>query len=109
MARHQSLRWQRIDEPMQDDWDPEQLLRQQDELKVKMLCAQSVIAECKAELAELERRLEGRSVSSPIDERQRDSAVNSSIPNTRPRESRSVDDPVDQNAAVAFSSWSWDR
>ncbi|OMI12987.1 hypothetical protein BSN85_08605 [Bradyrhizobium brasilense] len=98
-----------IDELMQDDWDPEQLFRQRDELKVKILCAQSVIAECKAELAELERRLEARAVSPPIDARQRNSAVNSSIRNTPPRESRSVNDPVDQNATVAFSSRSWDR
>lgn len=64
---------------MQDDWDPEELFRQRDELKVKLLRAQSIIAECKAELAELERRLERRSVSSPIDERQkRKSAANTS-------------------------------
>lgn len=92
---------------MQDDL--EKILRQQDELKVKLLRAQSIVAECKAGLADLERRLERRAVSSPIDERQRNSAANNSILNARPPKSRSVNDPVHQNAAVAFSSRSWDR
>ncbi|WP_407114483.1 hypothetical protein [Bradyrhizobium sp. LMG 9283] len=97
-----------VNELMPHDWDPEKILRQQDELKVKLLRAQSVVAECKAGLAELERRLERRAVSSPIDERQRNSAASNSR-NARPRKSRSVDNPVDQNAAVAFSSRLWDR
>ncbi|MGY3473662.1 hypothetical protein [Bradyrhizobium ottawaense] len=96
-----------VNELMQDDWDPEKIVRQQDELKVKLLRAQSVVAECKAGLADLERRLERRGVSSPIDERQR--ATNNSTRNARPRKSRSVDDPVEQDAAATFSSRSWDR
>ncbi|MGL3104413.1 hypothetical protein [Bradyrhizobium sp. BR 1432] len=98
-----------INELMQDDWDLEKIPRQQDELKIKLLRAQSVVAECKAGLAELERRLERRALTSLIDERQRNSAANNSIRNARPPKSRSVDDPVDQDAAVAFSSRSWDR
>ncbi|MBB4365338.1 hypothetical protein GGD65_006404 [Bradyrhizobium sp. CIR18] len=98
-----------VNELMQDDWDPEKILRQQDELKVKLLRAQSVVAECKAGLADLERRLERRAVSSSIDERQRNSAATNSIRNARPPQSRSVDASVDQDAAVAFSSRSWDR
>ncbi|MCP3368674.1 hypothetical protein [Bradyrhizobium cajani] len=73
-----------VNELMQDDWDPEKILRQQDELKVKLLRAQSVVAECKAGLADLEGRLERRAVSSSIDEGQRNSAANNSIRNARP-------------------------
>ncbi|WP_049815097.1 hypothetical protein [Bradyrhizobium sp. WSM2793] len=80
---------------MQDDWDPEKIVRQQDELKVKLLRAQSVVAECKAGLADLERRLERRAVSSPIGERQRNSAANHSIRNVQPRKSGGVDDHVE--------------
>ncbi|PPQ19250.1 hypothetical protein CV770_11325 [Bradyrhizobium sp. AC87j1] len=98
-----------VNELMHDDWDREKILRQQDELKVKLLRAQSVVAECKAGLADLERRLERRAVSSLSDERQRNSAANNSIRNPGPPKSRSVDDPVDQDAAVAFSPRSWDR
>ncbi|WFU71341.1 MULTISPECIES: hypothetical protein [unclassified Bradyrhizobium] len=98
-----------VNELMQDDWDLDKIVRQQDELKVKLLRAQSVVEECKAGLADLERRLERRAVSSSIDERQRNPAANSSIRNARPHKSRSVDDSVDQNAGVAFSSRSWDR
>ncbi|MBB4396549.1 hypothetical protein [Bradyrhizobium sp. ERR14] len=98
-----------VNELMHGDWDREKKLRQQDELKVKLLRAQSVVAECKAGLADLERRLERRTVSSPRDERQRNSAANNSIRNLGPPKSRSVDDPVDQDAAVAFSPRSWDR
>ncbi|WP_225145497.1 MULTISPECIES: hypothetical protein [unclassified Bradyrhizobium] len=98
-----------VNELMQNDWDLEKILRQQDELKVKLLRAQSVVAECKAGLADLERRLERRAVSSSIDERQRNSAANNSIGNARPPKSRSVDDPVNLDAAVAFSSRLWDR
>jgi hypothetical protein len=98
-----------VNELVQDDWDPEKILRQQDELKVKLLRAQSVVEECKAGLADLERRLERRAVSSPIDERQRSSAATNSLRHVRSQKSRSVDDPVDQNAGVAFSSRSWDR
>ncbi|SPP97984.1 conserved protein of unknown function [Bradyrhizobium vignae] len=100
---------QRANELMQDDWDLEKILRQQDELKVKLLHAQSVVAECKAGLADLERRLEHRAVSPSIDECQRNSAAINSIRKRRPRTSSSVDDPVDQNAGAAFSSQSWDR
>ncbi|WP_245508655.1 hypothetical protein [Bradyrhizobium zhanjiangense] len=100
---------QMVNELMQNDWDLEKILRQQDELKVKLLRAQSVVAECKVGLADLERRLERRAVSSSIDERQRNSAANNSIRNARAPKSRSVDDPVDQDAAVAFSPRSWDR
>jgi len=78
-----------VNELMRDDWDLEKIVRQQDELKVKLLRAQSVVAECKAGLADLERRLERRAVSSPINERQRNSAANNSIRNARPRKSRS--------------------
>ncbi|WP_439397679.1 hypothetical protein ACRQ5Q_11010 [Bradyrhizobium sp. PMVTL-01] len=94
-----------VNELMQNDWDLEKILRQQDGLKVKLLRAQSVVAECKAGLADLERRLERRAVSSSIDEPQRNSAE---IRNARPPKSRSVDNPVEQDAAVAFSSRSWD-
>lgn len=89
-----------VNELMQNDWDLENILRQQDELKVKLLRAQSVVAECKAGLADLERRLECRAVS--IDERQRNSAANNSIRNARPPKSRSLDNPVNPDAAVAF-------
>ncbi|WP_271498252.1 hypothetical protein [Bradyrhizobium sp. CCBAU 11357] len=58
-----------VNELLQDDWDPEKIVRQKDELKVKLLCAQSVVAECKAGLADLERRLERRAISLRIDER----------------------------------------
>ncbi|MDI3567364.1 hypothetical protein [Bradyrhizobium sp. Arg816] len=98
-----------VNELMQDDWDLEKLVRQKDELKVKLLHAQSVVAECKAGLADLERRLERRAVSSTFDERHRNSSANNSIRNARSRKSGSVDVPVDQNTAVAFSSRSWDR
>ncbi|WP_244550835.1 hypothetical protein [Bradyrhizobium sp. Rc3b] len=70
-----------VNELMQDDWDPEKIIRQQDELKVKLLRAQSVVAECKAGLADLERKLERRAVSSSIGERQSNSAANNSIRN----------------------------
>jgi len=93
---------------MQND-DLEKVLRQQDELKVKLLRAQSVVAECKAGLADLERRLECRAVSSSIDERQRSSAPNNSIRNARRPKSRTVDNPVNPDAAVAFPPRSWDR
>ncbi|UQR61388.1 hypothetical protein LRP30_31280 [Bradyrhizobium sp. C-145] len=93
-----------VNELMQDDWDPEKIVRQQDELKVRLLRAQAVVAECKAGLADLERRLERQAVSSPIGERQRNSAGNHSIRNAQPRKSRSVDDPVEQDAAATFSS-----
>ncbi|WP_439366233.1 hypothetical protein ACNJYD_10275 [Bradyrhizobium sp. DASA03005] len=92
-----------VNELLQDDWDPEKIVRQKDELKVKLLRAQSVVAECKAGLADLERRLERRAISLPIDERRRTSAANNSIRDTLPREPRGIDDPVDQEAAVAFS------
>ncbi|MEY9981664.1 hypothetical protein ABH995_001001 [Bradyrhizobium yuanmingense] len=65
-----------VNEMLQDDWDAEKIVRQQDELKVKLLRAQSVVAECKAGLADLERRLEGRAISLQIDERHRNSAAN---------------------------------
>ncbi|WP_244551098.1 hypothetical protein [Bradyrhizobium sp. Rc2d] len=78
-----------VNELMRDDWDLEKIVRQQDELKVKLLRAQSVVAECKAGLADLERRLERRAVSSPVNERQRNSAANNSTRNARPRKSRS--------------------
>ncbi|MBB4263650.1 hypothetical protein [Bradyrhizobium sp. CIR3A] len=100
-------RWS--NELMQDDGDLWQIVRQQDELKVKLLRAQSVVAECKAGLADLERRLERRAVSSPIDERQRHSTAANSTGNARSRKSRSVEDPIDQNAGAVFSSRSWDR
>ncbi|RXG85880.1 hypothetical protein EAS61_35080 [Bradyrhizobium zhanjiangense] len=106
-ALHRCL--QMVNELTQNDLDLEKILRQQDELKVKLLRAQSVVAECKAGLADLERRLERRAVSSSIDERQRNSAANNSIRNARPPKSRSVDDPVNPDSAVAFSSRSWDR
>ncbi|UWU75720.1 hypothetical protein N2603_37955 [Bradyrhizobium huanghuaihaiense] len=96
-----------VNELMQNDWDLEKILRQQDELKVKLLRAQSVVAECKAGLADLERRLERRAVSSSIDERQHNSAANNPIRNARPPKSRSVDNPVNPDAAVAFSPRSW--
>ncbi|KYK43190.1 hypothetical protein A1D31_38520 [Bradyrhizobium liaoningense] len=107
LALHWCLRM--VNELMQNDWDFEEILRQQDELKVKLLRAQSVIAECKAGLADLERRLERRAVSSSIDERQRNPAAKDQIRDARAHKSRSVDDPVDQDAAVAFSPRSWDR
>ncbi|WP_247293703.1 hypothetical protein [Bradyrhizobium sp. 87] len=47
-----------VNELMQSDWDPKKILRQVDELKVKLLRAQSVVAECKAGLADLEKSLE---------------------------------------------------
>jgi hypothetical protein len=97
-----------MNELMHDDWNPEQLFRQRDELRVKLLRAQSVIAECKTELAELERRLECRSVSAQIDERQQKSAADTSARKARPRKSQSVNDPVDPLAAT-FTSQSWDR
>lgn len=103
-ALHRGL--QMVNELIQNDWDLENILRQQDELKVKLLRAQSVVAECKAGLADLERRLECRAVS--IDERQRNSAANNSIRNARPPKSRSLDNPVNPDAAVAFSP-RWDR
>jgi len=78
-----------VNELMRDDWDLEKIVRQQDELKVKLLRAQSVVAECKTGLADLERRLERRAVSSPVNERQRNSAANNSTRNARPRKSRS--------------------
>lgn len=74
-----------VNEPMQDDWDPEKIIRQQDELKVKLLRAQSVVAECKAGLADLERRLERRAVSSSIGECHSNSAGNNSAQIPRPR------------------------
>ncbi|MEY9463416.1 hypothetical protein [Bradyrhizobium ottawaense] len=92
-----------VNELLQDDWDPEKIVRQKDELKVKLLHAQSVVAECKAGLADLERRLERRAISLRIDERHRSSAPNNSIRDALPREPRSIDDPVDQETAVAFS------
>ncbi|PAY08559.1 hypothetical protein CK489_12665 [Bradyrhizobium sp. UFLA03-84] len=95
-------------EPMQDDRDPEQLFKQRDELRVKLLRAQSVITECKAELAELERRLDCLSVSAPTDERQQRSAADTAARQARPRKSWSVNDPVDPLAAT-FTSRSWDR
>ncbi|WP_245327007.1 hypothetical protein [Bradyrhizobium sacchari] len=98
-----------VNELMQNDWDLEKILRQQDELKVKLLRAQSVVAECKAGLADLERRLERRVVSSSIDERQGKSVAINSNRNARPPKSRSVHVPVNPDAAVAFSSRSWDR
>ncbi|MEY9590811.1 hypothetical protein ABIA06_003102 [Bradyrhizobium yuanmingense] len=84
-----------INELLQDDWDPERIARQKDELQVKLLRAQSVVAECKAGLADLERRLEGRAISLPIDERQRNSEANNTIRDALPRELRSINDPVD--------------
>ncbi|QOZ66703.1 hypothetical protein [Bradyrhizobium arachidis] len=98
-----------VNKLMQDDWDLEKIVRQQDELKVKLLRAHSVVEECKEGLADLERRLERRAVSSSIDKRQRNPAANNSIRNARPRKSRSFDDPVDQNAGLTFSSRTWDR
>ncbi|UQR61427.1 hypothetical protein LRP30_31535 [Bradyrhizobium sp. C-145] len=62
-----------VNELMQDDWSAAKILRQQNEFKVKLLHAQSVVAACKAGLADLERSLERRAISSPIDERQRNS------------------------------------
>jgi len=98
-----------VNELLQDDSDPEKIVRQKDELKVKLLHAQSVIAECKAGLADLERRLERPAISLRIDERHRSSAPNNSIRDALPREPRSIDDPVDQETAVAFSRRSRDR
>ena len=66
---------QMVNELMQDDWDLEKIVRQQDELKVKLLRAHSVVEECKAGLADLERRLERRAVPSSIDKRQRNPAA----------------------------------
>ncbi|WP_271595841.1 MULTISPECIES: hypothetical protein [unclassified Bradyrhizobium] len=68
-----------VNELLQDDWDPEKIVRQMDELKVKLLRAQSVVAECKAGLADLELRLERRAISLRIDERHHNSAPNNSI------------------------------
>ncbi|MGY4626994.1 hypothetical protein [Bradyrhizobium sp. USDA 4486] len=79
---------QMVGELMQDDWNSEKILRQQDDLKVKLLRAQSIVEECKAELADLERRLQRQAVSSPIDERQRNSAATNSIRHARSQKSR---------------------
>ncbi|RTE88758.1 hypothetical protein D6B98_34095 [Bradyrhizobium sp. LVM 105] len=94
---------------MQDDWDPEKIVRQMDELRVKLLCARSVIAECKAGLAELERRLERRAISPSIDERNRDLAATNPMCRARSPESRNVDDAIDKEGPVAFFSRLWDR
>lgn len=97
------------DELMQDDWDPEKVAREMDKLKVELLRAQSVVAECKAGLEELERRLERRATSPSLDECRGDPAATDPMRRARSPESRNVDNPIDEESPVAFSSRLWDR
>lgn len=83
---------------MQGDWELEEISRRRDELKITLLRAQSVVIECKAELADLEQRLERGEGLSALGERQSSAAARAAARSARPRKPRTAAEPIGPQA-----------